>query len=345
MIIISGCPRSGTSVMMDIMRSACGDDKLIGSKFPNQPPENKRDIDVSKLRPIRQRLIEKHKPDLERRQAKTKDMNPHGFWECQYSVQGIQYNFVKREEQDDLLENGKDKICKIVSQGLIDSDPRFIDKVVFMMRHPRAVAKSQERLTRQIGDESLKVHTPEMFIQVTAQAARWRLAYPDIPFIVIHYEDVISDPNAVQGKLQTFIGTGDFKRGMTVVDPNLQRSKHEDINHELWEDAEYIHENFCAGDYENVVKRIADPDSNTRKANRKWLCFRLNSMVVEAQCKVCLSNPVVAANFRKTAESSKIDWKSEPCAFECGIRHEDKEFKAIEDSIKDNHWDVEVKSK
>jgi len=34
-LIVSGCPRSGTSVTMDIQREAHGDEAICGEKFPS----------------------------------------------------------------------------------------------------------------------------------------------------------------------------------------------------------------------------------------------------------------------------------------------------------------------
>ena len=34
MYVVSGCPRSGTSLMMDLMRVAYGEKRLLGKKFP-----------------------------------------------------------------------------------------------------------------------------------------------------------------------------------------------------------------------------------------------------------------------------------------------------------------------
>ena len=36
MIVVSGCPRSGTSLTMDCMRHAFGEDRIMGKKFPQE---------------------------------------------------------------------------------------------------------------------------------------------------------------------------------------------------------------------------------------------------------------------------------------------------------------------
>ncbi len=36
MLIISGCPRSGTSVQMDIHRAVFGEERILGAKFPQE---------------------------------------------------------------------------------------------------------------------------------------------------------------------------------------------------------------------------------------------------------------------------------------------------------------------
>ena len=121
------------------------------------------------------------KKNSEHRDTRTdhsKMMNPNGFWEDgRFTVRGLSWRFNCREELDGYLTEEKPTCVKIVSQGLIQTDPRYISKMVYLIRHPRNVAKSQENLVTELdqmfGDKNtLKMHTPKMYLNVTAQASR-----------------------------------------------------------------------------------------------------------------------------------------------------------------------------
>jgi hypothetical protein len=349
--------------MMDIMRETLGEDRIVGFKFPR----DRGDIDESQLtpeqlemyqrnKPIRDFLETKRDPQLLLREEKTKDMNPYGFWEHPaYSVRGITYRGIGNADfLEGLLEEPKDKlsICKIVSQGLFHSDPRFIDKIVYMDRHPRAVAKSQERLQRgfdiQMPDgttqnifEDLTIHTPEMYIQVTVMAAHWLSKYPDIPVLFVDSDDLIKDPATQLQRIQDFLGEGDFSQAVDRIDPSLWRSYPEDVEHKLWEDSEFVHDHFTKGEYQEIIDYMQDPRRETHREKRNWPCVRSGHMVVESQCKLCMANVVnLRKNFKAHAEQNGIEWNREPCLYECGLNL-DAEPVSIEESINNNFWERE----
>lgn len=118
MIIVTGEPRSGTSLMMRIVNSLGLE--IAGEQQPGEkrPDRNKK------------------------RQERAEYLNPEGFWE----VPGVVSRGIKTEEQ---VEEYKDKVIKIVTHGLSSTvKPAIdnIDKVIFCLRHPREVAFSQQKL-------------------------------------------------------------------------------------------------------------------------------------------------------------------------------------------------------
>jgi hypothetical protein len=351
-IIVSGCPRSGTSVMMDCMREIFGDDNIKGSKFPQENRSQMREQqegEEDQYFAIRKYVADKHlkdKPD-----SSYEDMNPNGFWECQYSVQGIKYNFQDREDLKTMevgnLENAK--VVKVVSQGLLSSDPKYIDKIVYMIRHPRAVAKSQERLKRGFDTkfpdgevrnifDGLTIHTPEMYIAVTVQACRWLLANSEIPVHFVLFDELMTTPKERLAEIGEFLGTGDFTKAYGVVEPKLNRSIPEDIPHDLWEDAEFVYDNFVSKNYQEVLDYFDDPKRSFNREKRSWSCPRYGQQVTERQCKLCRSSSVVRENFKTFAMQKMIDWENEPCFFEVGTDLDREEYLTIKDSIKQNFW-------
>lgn len=335
MIIVSGCPRSGTSLMMDCIRLALGEDRIIGKKFPHEERlakfKEKADGESEEEYAIRMYGYEKFKKhdDIN----STKDMNPNGFWECRYTVQGVQWHFG--------IDISSNKVCKIVSQGLFNSDPKYVDKVIYMLRHPREVAKSQEKLKRQIPipEEDMKnnnwaVHTPEMFIRVTYQAAKWLEANPTIPIIFVKFDELLSDPDAQLKRVGEFLGEGDFYNH--PIEKKLYRSKIDDsIKHELWPEAEDIYEKMCVQDYAGVIDTFTKNIKKISKDTQMFYCFRRGRPTCHSECISCMNNQNVRENFKKSAS---VDWANEPCAFECGYDYNRDKYLTIEKSVKENFW-------
>ena len=379
-IVVAGCPRSGTSLCMDIQRVAHGEDVILGQKFPQEARRamredmrQRQDDEPEEEHQIRAYMMEKmdreHDLQLDEDEERWRDMNPDGFWEMAFTVPGIIYRPNLREMMEKVRAGEETKICKVVSQGLMASDPMYIGKILFMLRHPRAVAKSQERLVRGFNIinpegrvqnifEGMKIHSPDMFINVTAQAARFLLNNPEIPVHFFHFEKLVEDPESVVKEMEEFVGTGDYRRAVEegVVKPSLNRSKHEDIEHTLWEDAEFVYENICtaaeyhnAGDHESakpyleaILDRMQNPRTQFNREHHNWRCFRAKKVVNESMCRLCMSDPNTRGNFLRDSESRvgrvADHWSQEPCLFECGFDLDRDTYLTIEESIKHNFW-------
>lgn len=342
MIIVSGCPRSGTSLMMDCLRLALGEDRILGEKFPQEGKRDRKDAETEAEEPallaINEYLKQKRKTletggkDLK----EFRDMNPNGFWECRYTVRGVVWHM----GIEDICQ--AEKVCKVVSQGLTNTNPQFVDKMIFMIRHPREVAKSQERLVRggsRVIDRGIKklgkVHTPEMFINVTISAAMWLQQYPQTNVLFVNHADLLADPDAELERVKTFLGEGDFIGH--PVEKNLHRSKPEEIEHELWAEAEKIYDLFCAADFAGIVEYAKDARRAASRLQVRFKCPRMAETVSYAQCRVCATDKTTAENFKIKAINNEVDWRKEPCLFECGINL-DGEQKTIEESIATNTW-------
>jgi hypothetical protein len=358
MYIISGCPRSGTSLMMDIMRVAFGEKRILGHGFPREeriPKLIKQENETEQHFQVREYLFKLNEPKREIQKEKmeeTKDLNPNGFFEMRYTVQGISYSFDDRHNLNRILSEEKKSICKIVSQGLINSEPKYIDKIVYMLRHPRNVAKSQERLTRnipvlgdiskmEIGGQKIKIHTPEMFIEVTYEACLWFLAYPEVPLLIVNYDDVIEKTEETLNNIKEFLNDpeADFESAKSCVDSSLKRSKMENIPSKFWEDAEIIYNFMKEKKFQEVVDYYENPKINTHEYNKKFLCVRRDMVTNFNQCELCKKNKTTRDNFKLYAESNNIEWKNKPCMYECGLNLNDPSPKFIQESIDNNFWD------
>jgi len=355
MFIVSGCPRSGTSLMMDLMRVAYGEDRIVGKKFPQeehmeqmlQQGPNESDALYATRMYILSRRKDQDKVQKELEHAK--DMNPNGFWEMLYTVKGVRYRFHDLDNLEKYKNEKKKSFCKIVSQGLVQSDPQYIDKIIFMVRHPRSVAKSQEKLVRpspignlsdiKIDGEDIKIHTPEMFINVTGGVSNWILRYPNVHIHYVLYDDLLEDPDTVLTGIQEFLGEdGNIQDAAKRIDKKLRRSLPENVDCDLWEDAEFVYDNFVKGQHKEVVEYLKRPDIATNRANMKFPCFRSGQQAQHSICDICRGeNPSYIKNQRVQAVQKGIDWKKEPCIYECGYNPLSKAL-TVEESIKNNFW-------
>lgn len=373
LLIVSGCPRSGTSVCMDIQRVAHGEENILGEKFPQETRKQMREkmLERQEGEPehdhiVRKYLIEKQieqeKNSMSEEEREFKDMNPEGFWEMAFTVRGVVYQAQFKELLSKILAGKEHKVCKVVSQGLLNSDPMYLGKIIYMIRHPRAVAKSQERLRRQLPDpivngKKVKFHTPEMYISVTGQAARFFLMYPEVPVRFFHYEELLERPKEIIDEMQEFVGYGDYSKAYGIVQPKLNRSKHENVPNNLWEDAMFVYEEFCKAakiinsggkreeankHFEAILKYLSNPKNEFNRSKRHWRCYRAKMNVNEVMCKACMSNPGVRENLKLHSEKTEgkftKHWSKEPCLFECGLDLDREKYLTIEESIKNNFW-------
>jgi len=254
MIVISGVPRSGTSVMTNIMLELLGEDRLIGSKFMGNDkvkeiaegpmPEpipihkylRKKKIETMQEK-ARKRLqiptkVQERRNKRKKKLESMKEMNPNGFYECQFTVQGLYWRpqvhglFAKIEAME------KEPFCKIVSNGLLKSDPTRISKIVYMLRDPREVAKSQEKLKRPKTmpmPEGEKFHSPDFFITATVQFCRWAVQYAsEVEVLMVHHGDLLSDPEPQVQRVAEFLSV-EPGNAHSVVDKKLHRSKPQPI--------------------------------------------------------------------------------------------------------------------
>lgn len=390
-IIISGCPRSGTSLCMDIQRATHGSD-IIMSPSQSFKDDDKTEDEIILENQLKHLETIKHpgqkiaigylmsrsgdrfperKSRLEKRRKRSKeaqDMNPNGFLEHPFTVQGIRFQPEFREDLQRML--NEPTILKVVSQGLQMSDPMYVGKMVYMLRHPRAVAKSQERLQRpEISGKDKEgrhwdlmkrfvIHTPQMFINVSLIAMQFFIDNPGIPIKIVQYEELLADPDAVVQSIYDFVGLeGDVEAGKAIVEQKLNRSKHQDIESPLWDESEYIHDAMCCiqklfdkkAAHKEVVKIVEEtldymsqPGRENSLENQAFHCFRANKQVKAKECELCMLCPEHRENLRAQSEKKlKVgdrSWVDEPCMFEIGMDVKRTKYVSSSDSIYLNFW-------
>lgn len=349
MIVVSGCPRSGTSLMMEIMGVLLGKENIIGRKFPRELP-NASDPDSDEppntAKEYRQYLRAKRVNNA--RLERTRDMNPDGFWECQCTVRGLHYH---PRNHDILKDSGPNKVIKVVSQGLANSDPRYVDKLIYMVRHPDNVAKSQERLIRpgfndsesggprEPNGEEVRIFSYQMFNSATVLAARWIDRFkPDI--LVVNFDELIDKPRRTIRSTAEFVlpAVGELEEAYACVKPSLRRSVEiPEHDEKLGQELAYaLYDVIKVGDFagvNDIAETFRDKLKEERQRKGPLPCARLGRQVSREECGMCRNHEITRSNFKKTAEKRRIDWRNEPCAYDCIV---DKI--SIEDSIANNHW-------
>jgi hypothetical protein len=287
---------------------------------------------------------------------KIMDLNPNGFFECQYSVDGIQYNIQDRDNLNTYnKEESLSKCMKVVSNGLRVSDPQYIGRIIYLIRHPRPVAKSQERIRTQLdlllaqnpGYDDMKqgfvVHSPRMYINSTLNASQFFLENPDIPVHFVHYDDLVGNPEKTIKDIGTFLKVGKKYAWTTakgIVDPKLKRSYPQDVDNELWEESENVYELFNKQDYQGVIDYMKPRSRKTHQANHEWECMRFGSVTRKPACMECINKDIVRLRYKQAANKRNIDWRNMPCLFECGadLSLDDDKVLTIEESIENNFW-------
>jgi hypothetical protein len=343
--------------MMDIFRQALGEDRLLGFKFckrdqlkehQKKHPLTKRGEAVKAYAEYLRKL--EGRPDPEERQL-DEDMNPNGFWEDgRFTVRGLAYRQNTKEILQEIRDAKTSLFAKIVSSGLLNTNPDYVDKVVYMLRHPRAVAKSQERLKRgsfvtvdgqdfNIADEV--IHTPEMFINSSIAAAKWFVENPEVPLHIVEFDDLIENPEEIVVGIAAFIcESGEFLKAYEVVDPKLRRSYPQAVENSLWGEAEIAYKLMKERKFEELIEFFDEPRRLIHREARAWHCVRFAGPTCEKQCQLCRVNDEYRGTLKQHAEEQEIPWRERPCAFEVAFDL-DNPLVSIEESIRDNFWEEE----
>lgn len=352
MIIVSGVSRSGTSLMMGCFERALGKARIHGARFPQKNQVDHLDKpypdEPEHLFELRRRYIKEYEDGIRSDFEKSVDMNPNGFWESRYAVRGLHYRFDDVDNLDKWLTEERPTVCKIVSRGLWRTDPRYVDKVVYMTRHPRDIAKSQERLKRNLPvfqdpeggeirvEDELTVNTPRLYIDMTKMVCEWLIRFKDeVDLRQFKYDDLLNDPEGTLEKVGSFVNEPSMVEAASTIDGKLKRSDKGGVDHRLSGLADDMYELFEKERYADVVGIYNDHEKDLVAADGNLWCFRLKRIVRVTECEACAAG-LALEQFRKTADDTGIDWRNEPCAYECSGLKVDPV--SIEDSIENNFW-------
>ncbi len=348
MRLICGPPRNGTSALCMLHGGIIGFENILGWIDPTeelpQPKTNKDKIYKYISDKINSDELAKERADHANK------MNPKGFYETPFSMGGINYSMpAYRHILKELLEDGDERAIKVISSALLKTNPAFVDSIAHVIRHPLEAVKSQESVLTpldQFSTVSLKDRivdkSPRMYLSNLIAACKFFEENPKIPKIIIHHKEMMLNPKKVVKDLCEFYDLPfeeSWEASKDIIDISLYRSKpYTSVEGELWDMTLKIYELFIKEEFSEILEITEDPEFVLYRKVKRWYCTRLNKTVNPSVCNQCTTNKVTRDNFIHEANRKEIDWKSEPCAYECGLNNTGEESKSIEESIATNHW-------
>jgi hypothetical protein len=232
MLVVSGEPRSGTSLMMKTIEALgipVSGEQFMGEAMAagdmERVPEEKR---------------AEARANLEKRVDRMKELNPGGFYEMAGIVmQGIR----------EINERVDGKAIKIITPGIMDrvapngrstgTPMEIIDKIIFCLRDPRNVSLSQTNLDSMVEVAGLgqdwerfkNMLSPMRYMGSMGQFAAWYTGQSDevkAKFLFVDYDAYIDDPQATVDAVVAHAESGSTAEQIAAavgnVDESLRRS-------------------------------------------------------------------------------------------------------------------------
>lgn len=296
--VVSGTPRSGTSINMRIHGTRF---QLEGKKFPRI--RTLKDSDSEFLKYIKDKNNSKVKNDL----------NPKGFFEdSRFCMTGISNNF----RCAPLPKEGS--CIKIIGKGLKDTDPSLISSVLFSLRHPFETAEAQLDLKNADGLST------NMWKRDLLNFIRF-IQYFKVPYFVSSYTKLCQDPEGALNDYSNFYEE-DFTPAISLLKGHKAR-KTPDLQGDEWSKVLDMYNLALKEDWEGVLEK-----------NKKVLpttilpCPRVGRAISKSECDMCYKNTKgVIKTLKRRAEKNEVNWDQEPCRVDC-------EKMTIQESINKNHW-------
>lgn len=200
MIIVTGSPRSGTSLMMRIAGELLGWDSVIGDKFP--------DTDS----PAWEADYRRQNPGCTDFQVKrfrdaVPQYNPDGYWECpRWVMNGI----------PEAEETSRCSVAKLTGIGLANTHPKHVDSIIYMVRDPRTQHNSMRDLAIDMDPN------PDGWLRHNYACCDWIHRYKK-PAHVVVLENLRSSPSTCLESLCRFLGVGRNVEPSRIVSPPVKQ--------------------------------------------------------------------------------------------------------------------------
>lgn len=201
MIVITGTERSGTSLLMNLLREAGY--PLYGEEF----------------RGNWKRKLGEH--------------NPNGFWESELRHKGVSPLTTNL-----LPANTKGWVIKLLQSGLKNSSPLYIEYIIIAIRDCKEYIQSFYKLLQKdknFNIDDLKCFCLEekytlFYYQITSLLMD---KFVKVPYIFIDYNNLMKNPVEEVDKLKKILAVGRFDLSLKKIDPSLYRNKEIDKSYSL----------------------------------------------------------------------------------------------------------------
>jgi hypothetical protein len=308
--IVSGEPRSGTSLMMQTLG-------LLG-------------LDIAG-----------HKLSIDRKGRKRTEraqyLNPKGF----YEIPGV----VMRGFDAEKLGDYKGKAIKLITPGMVrtmkDEKVReHVNKIIFCLRHPKEIALSQRKLASAVevavdGDwkyfpETLPA-SPKRYVKAISWLVLWVQGNMDIwqNVHLSNYERMLTDPEGAIKDIIKYLEIEpteeQIQQAIDNIDTSLYRSTKDAVE---WEDpeqgalAEALYEGICTNTMKHIDETMIDDIAEMMRVDRleniRWLDDEefgtWTRMTASLWRGVEINNNNVRVNLQKGAVKRHVQWSTR-CAY------------------------------
>jgi hypothetical protein len=147
--------------------------------------------------------------------------NPKGYYE---------FELVKKLETDtSWLPQARGRAVKIISMLLKHLPPGHDYKIIFVSRNIQEVLASQKQMLIRRGEPTDRISDKELagiYETHLNQLAKWLNNQSGFDVLMIHYNDILKDPDIHSERINSFIGGyANVKHMADVVDKSLYRQR------------------------------------------------------------------------------------------------------------------------
>ena len=274
-LIVSGEPRSGTSLMMQTL-------KHLGIDVAGQVNPSERRLERQRQQLKDNGLSEER---VDKRIQRSQLLNPGGF----YEIGGV----VSRGISGPTMSDYFGKALKIITNGIQRTDMRHVCKMILCIRNPKNIAVSQKKLVG--GIEVMDVDDPDrwlyvqeafepsplMYLRGTGNFIMWLSQNEEWSnkILVVDYEDMILNTELQINRIIEFINIEDISEQRSAalgnVDKNLSRSQEfsewSDEHKESGMLAMELYESLKTMDIVEITAKLLDVRAQSELESVSWV--------------------------------------------------------------------------
>ena len=149
--------------------------------------------------------------------------NPKGYFEYERAKK-------LREGDTSWISDAEGKAVKIIGALLVHMPSDYKYRVLFMRRDMNEILASQAKMLKNRGEENTvdDETMAALFSKHVKQVEDWMNSQPNLQYIDVDYNAILTNPEPHIGKINKFLGGKlDESAMLAVIDPNLYRQRKE----------------------------------------------------------------------------------------------------------------------